>query len=513
MLAGRKSVYDNDFYLSSTYPPPLSSEEFILSPSQRASMAIMHIFVQCPRLNCLIRRAVMQFDDTDALVSAVTLAESLWQLDLADQVSPLLSTAIITEPTAPVEELADIMPNSLQYESVQDMILCTRYWMLINVLGGLTDTIYRHFPTEAALSLLPDLNTLHRTETDAAIQLAESLPWAKSISQKLPLVPLRFHTPLQISLGPWCRTIRRLTATNPTLDHDLDSSSNLDYSMELSRAQRMKGWVIEECNNIHRQWDVSIVSEKPLLEALDAMAGESIPDWLPVRVRFEAEDGEMVMKLDYQNKTGSYQERFDLSEETPRNKEKEAMIWAEAEAAQGPRLQELPDRSSDVGSQDFANGHEIEPAYMSNTMDPREAANFLHGTGRNLCSTSGWWPTSDDASQLQIDNTHQVSTISSVTPHEMSEDSEWHQCQESIFWAQPATSARSSSDSPPQNVCLSPAWLSPRWLSPRPGAATTLEHRKGSAFTSPAWTSVKLISPTSFDSSSSLTSEKQIDTQ
>lgn len=472
-------------------------------------MAIMHIFVQCPRLNCLIRQAVTQPEDTDALVSAVTLAESLWQLDLAEQVSPLLNTAIITEPIAPVEDLADIMTDSLQYDSVQDMILCTRYWMLINVLGGLTDTLYRHFPSEAAFSLLPDIDILRRTECDAAIQLAKSLPWAKSISQKLPLVPLRFHTPLQISLGPWCRTIRRLTAIEPILDNDPDE---IDHATELSRAHRMKAWLIEECNKIHRQWDVSTVSEKPLLEALDSMAGEKIPDWLPVRVRFEAEDGEMVMKLDYQNKTGSYQERFDLSEETPRNKERDALVWAEAHGAQGPRFQELPDRSSSSDGLDPVSRH-FGHRYQSDTMDPRDAANFIHETGRNLCSTSGWWPTSGDASQLQIDSTHQETALSSITPNESSENTEWHQCEESIFWATPATSPRSPSDSPPKNVCLSPAWLSPRWLSPRPGAATTMDNRKGSAFASPAWTSVKLTSPTSFGASSSFGSGKQIDTQ
>jgi hypothetical protein len=182
MLAGRNSVYDNDFYLSSTYPPPLSSHWIVLSASQRASMTVMHIFVQCPRLICLVRRAISNQETTSALVAAITLAESLWQLDIADQVAPLLSEAVTLSPR-PVRGLADVLVNSLHFDSIQSMVLCTRYWMLITILGGLIDSLYRFFPAETELSLLPDRYVVHILETDAATKLAMSIPWANSLSQ------------------------------------------------------------------------------------------------------------------------------------------------------------------------------------------------------------------------------------------------------------------------------------------------------------------------------------------
>jgi hypothetical protein len=304
MVAGRKSLYDNDFYLSSTYPPPLSSDTLVLSASQRASMAIMHAFIQCPRLSCLVRHAIAHPDNTTALVAAITLAESLWQLDLSDQVSPLLNEAV-TITNQPLRGLTDIVTDCLHFDSIQSMVLCTRYWLLINILGGLIDTLYRYFPTETALSLLPDRYIMHKIETDAAMQLAKSMPWADSLSHRLPLVPLRLHTPLQISIGPWRRNVQRLESVRASTP-DLDPEVDLEMSRTIAHAERMSSWIIEECNRIHRQWDVSIVAAQPLYDILNTMAGEKIPDWLPTRVRFEAEDGEMVMKLDYENKTGTY---------------------------------------------------------------------------------------------------------------------------------------------------------------------------------------------------------------
>jgi hypothetical protein len=483
MLAGRASVYDNEFYLSSTYPPPLSMDMIQLSAYQRGSMAIMHVFIQCPRLNCLIRSAVTQPEDTEALVAAVTLAESLWQLDLSEQVAPLLASSITVHPTPPIEEVSDIVPMSLQFDSVQSMILCTRYWMLIDLLAGLIDTLYRHFPTETGFSLLPDPEVLRGTETDAAIQLAGSLGWAQSVSRKLPLVPLRLHTPLQISIGPWYRAIRRLAA----FEHHntaLDPHTEAEYARELSNARRMKTWLIEECNRIHRYWDVSLISEKPLLEALNTMAGEKIPDWLPVRVRFEAEDGEMVMKLDYENKTGSFQKRFDLGDESPRRmKGLDADIWqTDAQMM----------RDMQGGSSELVIDTSRDETHQNDTMAPRDVANLVHATGRNLCATSGWWPSSEPTAQTLLAGTPCFSRPPDFPAATVIDG---HPCLASSFWPQTSNSISStvSFNNSPKNVCLSPAWLSPRWLSPRPGSATTNDERKSSNVTntdSPAWTSI-----------------------
>src|SRR5690242_1131967 len=311
MLAGRASVYDNEYYLTATFPPALTSGLPQLTPCQRASIAIMHIFVQCPRLNCLVRHAITHPDDADALEAAVTMAECMWQLDLPAHVAELMQTAITMVDATPSCEMANILTEVLHYDSVQSMILCTRYWMLQNVLCGLTDTLQRHFPAETTISQLPPPLVVREFDAQAGIRLAESLPWANSISQRLPLVPLRLHTPLQISIGPWHRAIRNITMLLRS-DTTLDVGARVHATLELDRAARMKTWLVNECNRIHDQWDVSTVDEKSLYEALDSMAGEKIPDWLPTRVRFEAEDGEMLMKLDYERPNGQYQRSLNL---------------------------------------------------------------------------------------------------------------------------------------------------------------------------------------------------------
>jgi len=229
MVAGRASVYDNEYYLSTTYPPALISDLVPLTAAQRASMSIMHIFVQCPRLNCLVRQAIMHPDNSESLAAAVTLTEYMWQIDLLAHVSELTQTSITIVEQPPSLDMADIIRESIHFDSVQNMILCTRYWMLQNILCGLTDTLHRHFPREMALSLLPDPEKVQAVDSDAGICLAGSLAWAVSVSQKLPLVPLRLHTPLQISIGPWHRTIRNVTSTisfGAAFDNGLDQQTS-----------------------------------------------------------------------------------------------------------------------------------------------------------------------------------------------------------------------------------------------------------------------------------------------
>lgn len=507
MLAGRKSVYDNEFYLTSTYPPPLSLDTVSLSPYQRASMAIMHIFVQCPRLNCMIRKAITHPDSTTDLVAAVTMTESLWLLDVAEQVSPLLKSSITVHPTPPVEELADIMTESLYFDSVQNSILCTRYWMLQNILCGFVDTLYRHFPSETALSLLPPPDTLYKLDTDAALQLGQSVSWAESISQKLPLVPLRLHTPLQLSIGPWWRLSRRfegIRADSSSLDADTEAS----IAFQLDRAERMKAWVIVQCDQIHKQWDVSIVAEKPLMEILNTMAGEKIPEWLPVRVRFEAEDGEMVMKLDYENKVGSYLERFDLSENPPKSVMSRTSTYrALAESLAdgdgfGDETMELPYRTAGPGGSETRSTAMIEQ-YESNrntSMQIKNAADFIHATGRNLCSTSGWWPTSeaDDSSRILLDMTHKASAFSKIPrPAEGVEEliagyEDRHPCLASSFWPQIPNNGPVLGASTPVGTDISPARGS--LVSRSPSAQ---ENGEKSTSPSPAWTTTSDFTPLS----------------
>lgn len=416
MLAGRRSVYDNEFYLSTTYPSPRCSTAISLSPVQRASIAIMHVFIQCPRLVCLVRHAVTDPDDANALASAVSLAESLWQIDLPDQVSELLESSITISNRPPSLEIADLLPDSLRFDSVQSMILCTRYWMLQNVLCGIIDTLHRHFPAEAALAMFPDPETQQRVDVDAGLQLAKSLTWGESVSRALPLVPLRLHTPLQISIGPWHRTIRRLTTL-----HTNGLVSGPETELELFRAHRMKAWLINVCNGIHKQWDVSTVEESPLIEALDCMAGEKIPDWLPTRVRFETEDGEMVIKLDYDKTSSSHQQRVSLDDDNP----------TETLVSPLPRKQNsteydaththnLPFHTAHRGaspstSTTTANSPGTNPCMSPGWSASPRPADFLHRTGRNLCATSGWWSETPQTSTVLLDSTHKASAFSRRT--------------------------------------------------------------------------------------------------
>lgn len=410
MLAGRASVYDNDYYLSMTYPPALASELVQLTPAQRASMSIMHVFVQCPRLNCLVRYAIMHPDDSESLAAAVTLTEYMWQIDLPAHVAELMQTAVTTISAPPSSDTADILTETLHFDSVQSMILCTRYWMLQNVLCGLTDTLHRHFPTQTSLSLLPQPEVLRQFDTDAGIRLAESLFWAESVSQRLPLVPLRLHTPLQISIGPWHRTIRHITSLFK-FDPTLDIEANQQLKDDLNRAVRMKTWLIGKCNRIHEQWDVSTVDEDSLYEALDSMAGEEIPDWLPTRVRFEAEDGNMVIKLDYEKPSSSYQNNFPLAGAKAISHEPGFRTTDNSVShIDTPKVQDIANhadsfsRSASVEKVE-SSGHAVSP--------PPDPTDFLFKSGRNLCSTSGWWPQNpkSSGSAVLLDSTHKTSAF------------------------------------------------------------------------------------------------------
>jgi hypothetical protein len=439
-------------------------------------MAIMHVFIQCPRAICLIRNAIANPEDASALAGAMTHIESLIQLNLSQHVSELMQTAVAVVPIPPSPDIADVMPDSLEFDSVQNMILCTRYWMLQNLLCSFADTLYRNFPTEAALSLLPSPERIRTFDVDSALRLAKSLRWAYSTSQKLPLVPLRLHTPLQVSIGPWYRTIR--DARTPGIRAAITD-------VDLSRAQRMKTWLIRQCDLVHQQWDVSLVDEKAMLECLDTMAGEKRPDWLPSRIRFEAEDGEMVMKLDYDNRTGNHVERYDLSEAPPRLRAPPgvagtAQAWQEEHGA----VQDLPYRLTHSAAWLAAN-NASKDSILAPSLTTRPA-DFLHGTGRNLCSTSGWWPETPSTSTIPLNSTHESSIVPQMHQTTMPEnddifgDADSHPCLASSWWPQTPNNLSASSSSRPRNFPITPA--------PSTATTVTFDNRKKNACFSPAWT-------------------------
>lgn len=118
MLAGRASVYNNDYYLSATYPPAFVLDVVKLIPSRRASMSNMHVFVQCPRLNCRVRYAIMHPEDSDTLAAAVSLTEYTWQIDLSAHVAEILQSCITATSAPPSLDMADVLAETLCFDSV-----------------------------------------------------------------------------------------------------------------------------------------------------------------------------------------------------------------------------------------------------------------------------------------------------------------------------------------------------------------------------------------------------------
>ncbi|KAF1952958.1 hypothetical protein CC80DRAFT_537972 [Byssothecium circinans] len=304
-VAGRVSVYDNEFYLNATSPSSIPSDATTFF---RASTALMHVFVQLPRLICLVRHAIQHSDeDTDIRASAISLAESLWMLDPSNIIKQVMLDSTILIPTPPHPDVADIITDSYHFNSVDSSIQASRYWYFVINLCGVTEMLYLQFPTEAANSLLPDIETVHQRDIDAAISLARCVRYSLDTCPSLPLVPLRLHTHFQISVGTWYRLIRRLerqqealSKSNVTNDNPLSPNlSELDLTEKLRKAQRMEQWVIDECNRLHVEWKVDPVHKKFLTAAVEDMSGGPIPDWLPTSVSFECEDGNMVMRLEY----------------------------------------------------------------------------------------------------------------------------------------------------------------------------------------------------------------------
>ena len=122
------------------------------------------------------------------------------------------------------------------------------------------------------------------------------------------------------------------------------------------------------------------------------MTGEEIPDWIPVRVRFEAEDGEIVIKMDYENAMEAI--RNDTSLETIRQNSK--CIPTPMETSNHRTTWLCKTFHSEMRLLNRRLHHQMQPhaktgnisgtLFRSSKVRP---ADFLHSTGRNLCSTFG----------------------------------------------------------------------------------------------------------------------------
>ncbi|PSN64977.1 hypothetical protein BS50DRAFT_589434 [Corynespora cassiicola Philippines] len=310
MLAGRTSVFDNDHFLALTYPP--SNLHHTLY--RQASSAVMHSAIQLPRLICLVRHSINHPDDLETLASAMCLAELLWENHPSELMDEYLKATATTITTPPSPEISDIIPNSLHFDSIQSMTLLSRYWMVENTICGLTLNLHEKFPAQAALAHIPDIDTLYRKDIRAGINVARCVFHSFSYSESVALIPLRIGSPVQFSMGCWHRIINRFKkrqSLSPTAGSDVE----FEIPSEVTQSQRMEEWIMEQCARIHNRWGVPYL-EKPLIKmSLDSLAGGPIPDWMPMRVRFESEEGDMVMKLEYDMPTPLHKEFYGIDPE------------------------------------------------------------------------------------------------------------------------------------------------------------------------------------------------------
>jgi hypothetical protein len=259
----------------------------------------MHSFIQLPRLVCLVRHAIAHPQDEEIRSAALSLVAELWALDASAAISSIMQTSTSVVEMPPCPSIADIVPTSLHFDSIQTVILLTRYWMLRNHLCGILETIYKHLPSHCACTFLPSIDIVRDVDKNAAVNIAQSVPYSSFISPGLPLVPMRLLIPVGVSMGTWYRAAQRLEAM--TGAGESTSVLSFQEELELENARRMRTWVAEQMNEIHAGWGIDPAPLEMLQVAFDVMAGEEIPGWLPRRVRFEEVGDEMVMKLDYES--------------------------------------------------------------------------------------------------------------------------------------------------------------------------------------------------------------------
>lgn len=241
---GRPSNFDNDFYLAATLfgsssqsPPTIHS----------ASMSLMHCWIQIPRLVCLVRQA-RSCSDISTRASAVSLAESLWTLDQVAITAEYFTATTEIVPLPAGQDISDIVPESLHFDSVYSLILLTRYWMFQVYLCGLTYSLRTHFPIETAASLLPNVDTIIQVDSSAATYIAQSLLYALSSCPSLPLVPFRILSPLQASVSSWHRVMVHSDGSSLSLTEAYDTAE------KSCRSRRMIEWIMEESNRVHAKW-------------------------------------------------------------------------------------------------------------------------------------------------------------------------------------------------------------------------------------------------------------------
>lgn len=301
-MGGRSSTYDHDVYLHATHPAALLSGK--LSFVENTARVMMHVLIQFPRLVMMVRDALRTPGNPAALASAISLAENLWQLTQEDHFAVFINRSVLVNKSYIDDTVIDILEYGLHCNTSQDTILCTRYWLLQVLLSGAINTLRERFPKAYVMSLLPDSETLHRIDTDAAAQLGRILMGLGANSPS-PLMLVRLHVPLSASIGSWHRCIRYLSSQNASFETFLLNGSTAVE--KITKARRMECWLLSRCNMFLTQLRVSGTEENAWLETLEFLAGGETPDWIPTKVSFGSEDGEVVMQLEYSSRNVSLQ--------------------------------------------------------------------------------------------------------------------------------------------------------------------------------------------------------------
>ncbi|KAF2708132.1 hypothetical protein K504DRAFT_503327 [Pleomassaria siparia CBS 279.74] len=234
----------------------------------------------------------------EALITGRVYPYGLRQRDLSDV--DVASHAIHVQTTALsvcTRLETDIIPTSLGFDSIQTLVLVSKYYMARNQLCGLLRTLLTKFPLEYLNALLPGMAEIRYVDIEAAVKIAQSLPYAWSVNPHMPLVPLRIIQGISYSMAPWHRVVHELSASE-----GVDANSEMDAAglhLNLQRAKMMQDWAVEQGNKIHDVWNIERADSHMLQTACDIMVGKEIPGWFPRRVRFEEVGDEMVIKLEY----------------------------------------------------------------------------------------------------------------------------------------------------------------------------------------------------------------------